>query len=80
MMSACVTGVVCSSPAGVKYQLTGCNIYRPVCSTPQAYVGSPPTNEDVLKRKELRKKLLKAKGIYLPDPDAKNVGSPGLTR
>ena len=48
--------------------------------TLQAYSGVPPSNDDVKEHREMRSKILRAKGVYLPDPSSKNAASPSLMR
>jgi hypothetical protein len=48
--------------------------------TLQAYSGSAPSNEEVQRRRDLRNRILRAKGVYLPDPNVKNVASPSVPR
>ena len=48
--------------------------------TLQAYSDVAPSNEEVQRRRDLRNKVLRAKGVYIPDPNVKNVASPSVPR
>jgi hormone-sensitive lipase len=45
-----------------------------------AYSNMPPDQEEVQKRRDQRTKILRAKGVYLPDPSTKNTSPPSLPR
>ncbi|CAI8049801.1 Hormone-sensitive lipase [Geodia barretti] len=46
----------------------------------QAYSDVAPSNEEVQRRRDLRNRVLRAKGVYIPDPNVKNVASPSVPR
>lgn len=64
-----------SAPVHVRWMIVKC-----IPLPPQAYSNLPPSNEEVQKRRDMRNKILRAKGVYLPDPSVKNAASPSLTR